>query len=197
MADYIEGDGTPDNPLRPAARARGVLKALIAAPRAQLTDIYPFISQEGGSKPQGVSKDMLVGEGIIGRFVRYRVSISPKRHAEKIERIEGDPSSEETKEVAGVCLIEVKAVGLAHQHRESFFDLLETIDGIIEWDEIGGPGTDYLIRAAYQSESPKTDQIIRKLMNHPIVESTRTLQIRRSKVVDNFQPDDFLCFADD
>lgn len=197
MADYIEGDGTPDNPLRPAARARGILKALIAAPRAPLADIYPLIAQEGGSKPGGVNKGMLVGDGIIGRLVCYRVSLSPKRHSEKVEMTKGDPSSEEVKATAGMCFLEVFAVGNAHPHRESFFELLEAIDGIIEWDEIGGKGTDYLIRVAYKSDSPKTDNVIRALQKHPLVERARTLQIRRSKVVDNFHPDDFLCFADD
>jgi hypothetical protein len=197
MADYIEGDGTPENPLRPAARARGILKALIASPRAALSDIYPRIAQEGGSKPQGVTKGMLGDDGIIGRLIRYRVALSPMRHAETVKKIDGDPSSKEVREVAGMCFIAVKAVGKAYLHRESFFEMLDTIGGIIEWDEIGGDGQDYLIRIAHQSESPKTDQIVRMLTEHPIVESTRTMQIRRSRVLDNFEPDDFLCFADE
>lgn len=84
----------------------------------------------------------------------------------------------------------------AHPHRNSFFDLLDTISGIIEWDEIGGKGTDYLIRVAYKADSLKTDEIIRRLEKHSLVKGVRTMQIRRSKILDNFQPEDFLCFSD-
>lgn len=192
MADYIEGDGTPQNPLRPAARARGILKALITSPRAALSDIYPHIAQEGGSKPQGVTRGMLVGDGIIGRLVRYRVALSPMRHAETLE-----DDADGTEEISGMCFIVVKAIGKLHPHRASFFEFLETIEGIIEWDEIGGDGTDYFIRVAHQSESPKTDEIVEQLSAHPIVETTRTMQIRRSRILDNFKPDNFLHFADD
>ena len=197
MADYINGRGTLNKPISPGKHVKAVLKALMAAPRATLTDIKAVVSQEAPKTAHWLNRTTLDGDGGIGELLKFRVALSPRRNFDDADIPEDVTIDFEKQDVAGTCLIQIDAVENPGEYRQDFFRFLSELPGVIEFDELSGEKPDYLIRVAHKSDNNLTDDILDEIQKHPIVAKTRSLHIRRSRIVDNFEPDDFLCFKDD
>lgn len=197
MADHYKGRGTLNKPISPGKHVKAVLNALIAAPRATLTDIKVAVAKEAPKTGHWVNRSVLERDGYIGRLVKFRVALSPRRNFDDADIPEEVDVDFEREDVAGTCLIHVDAVENPAEHRYDFFQFLDDLPGVIEWDEFSGDDPDYLIRIARKSDGKGVDDILKAIQEHPIVAGARTMHIRRSRIVDNFKPDDFLCFSDD
>lgn len=186
MKVYIKGDGTSSNPLRPGRRAREIIRVLIGSPRASMKDIHAALEAAGLPDALALTNRHLQEEP-LAHVLRFRVNLPALRHL-----ADGDP------EAAGTCFLQVL---LKNEQRwtgkNAFTAALSDIHGVVEWDEIGGNTTDFLVRVAGKSDGLLVDKVSKALESLPQVHAVTTLQIRRSGIVDNFDPEHFLRFDKD
>lgn len=178
---YISGDGTSKDPLRPGRRVREIIRALIRSPRASMKDVHEALKREGMRDAFGITNSML-GNGPLGDALRFRVSLAGRR----------------TEGGACTCLLRVHLNGKEKwKGLDEIVAVLNRTPGVIEWDEITGTEIDFLVRIADINTGPLTTHISRELEALPAVFNVTSLHIRRSGIVDNFEPEQFLCFDGD
>lgn len=176
---YIHGDGSSSNPLRPGPRTRAIIKALIAKPRAKMKEIHNILNEEDHKWPTGLTEEIL-DEGILGELLQYRVDIVPQR----------------TNGAGGTCLVRVSLINSELWEKIDFVRAaIAEIEGVIEWDEVTGD-FDFLVRVADESKGELTARVCQTISKLDGVHEVRTINVRRSGVVDRFEPEDFLCFKD-
>lgn len=125
----------------------------------------------------GVTNGMLAN-GPLGEVLRFRISLEGRRTEEGC-----------------TCLLRVHLNGKEKwRGKDEVVAVLNRMPGVVEWDELTGPEIDFLVRVADRLTGDLTEQISRELEVLPVVLNVTGLHVRRSGIVDNFEPEQFLCF---
>ncbi len=188
---YIKGIGTSSDPLKPGPRTQAIIKVLIDNPRATPAQIQAVLKEKTLSdrecfkNPRDFRDWMLSREGErLAELLTFRLNIAELRH--------GLPEED----VGGTCLLSVSVdAGEFFKDPEATRAAISTIYGVIEWDELTGD-TDFLVRVADKSGGVLAKSVISALYDVPCVEKVKTINIRKSVIVDNFDPEHFLHFAE-
>lgn len=146
-----------------------------------MKDVHEALRREGMRDAFGITNGML-GNGPLGDALRFRVSLAGRR----------------TEGGACTCLLRVQLNSKGKwQGLDEVVKFLNCAPGVVEWDELTGNEPDFLVRVADMTTGPLTDRISRELEALPAVFNVTSLHIRRSGIVDNFEPEQFLCFDGD
>lgn len=160
---------------------REIIRALIRSPRASMKDVHEALKREGMRDAFGITNGML-GDGPLGDALRFRVNLAGRR----------------TEDGACTCLLRVHLNGKGKwKGLDEVAAFLNRTPGVVEWDELTGTEIDFLVRVADMTTGPLTDRICMELEALPAVLNVTSIHIRRSGIVDNFEPEQFLCFAGD
>lgn len=176
----VRGRGTQAEPFN--ASVRHVVEYLIKKPRATVNKIKNDLK----GKVQSISNLQAgeIDEGPLAEALRFRVDVSQKKY----------------RDGAGTCFVSVKLKQNDDVHYDQFEDAVNSVDGVVEWDQISGADVDYLVRVVGRVASDRAKSTMIALGKLQCVERSYHnpfVTIWKSGIVDNFSPEDFLEFSDD
>jgi DNA-binding Lrp family transcriptional regulator len=178
MPFRIRGDGSQADPFD--YRVRHIVRKIIENPRASANEIKTLLAGRVARMTGFKGRDL--EEGIFSEIVRLRVDLSPRRDEDGI----------------GTSFIEVFLKKKNQTDKLKFEADIAQVSGVVEWDLVAGD-CDYLVRVVGRPHSGLSQGVSDAIEELNAVARTEVskVQIMRSGVVDNIEPDHFFCIDED